>query len=223
MYVFENNLGREQDHLNNFVQYVSRLKNNAIVLCEDDTKIGIHTDYHNKLQADQLAFDYITSEAVEFSSNLVCTNKDPKKDANSTKAKMMGQFRAFKEFTVTPAKGIPKIVRSCRHTIDLKVQRDKQDDLLRVCLNMFRAEKLVRENRVSNSTLDMITKRMRRRTMESAADLQQIDIMTRMKRQRLDMYEDNRDIFQMLENASDLFANTNNNINAHSGIIFGAH
>ena len=175
IYIFENNLGREQDHLTNIIQFVEEIRTNSIVLCEDVTKIGIHTDYHNKLQADQLALDYISSNGIEFARTLITTNA--KRGASAVKGELMAQLRGFKEYTIMSTNQAPKIIRSCRHTSDLKPIRDKRDDLLRVLFNMFRGEKLIREKRIANSMQELRTKSLLRRTMLNADSIAHRDKM----------------------------------------------
>ena len=178
MYIFENNLGREQDHLSNYIGFIEEIRTNCVILCEDASKIGIHTDYRNKLQADQMALDYITAHGVEFARTLITTNA--KRGAAAVKTEMMAELRAFKEYTIMGTTQAPKIFRSCRHTSDLKPIREKRDDLLRVLFNMFRGEKILREKRVANSLHEIRTKSLNRRTMVNSDLVAHLDKTRRL-------------------------------------------
>lgn len=164
--------------MTNIIRFIEDIRTNSIVLCEDAAKIGIHTDYKNKLQADQMALDYITAHGVEFAKTLITTNA--KRGEAAVKCELMAQLRGFKEYTIMSTTQTPKIVRSCRHTIDLKPIRDKRDDLLRVLFNMFRGEKLLREKRVANSLLEVRTKSLLRRTLVNSDAVAHMDKIRRM-------------------------------------------
>lgn len=173
MYIFENNLGREQDHLTNLVTYIKRLKQNSVILCEDPSKIGLHTDYARKLVSDNLAMDYVSAEAISFAPRLITTNPLENRSAAQCKTILMNQFREYREYTITPPNGVPKIFRSCRHTPDLKPIRDKRDDLIMVFKNMLVGEKLHREQRVANSIEQMENIQSFRQNNETAEEIMQ--------------------------------------------------
>ena len=184
IYIFENKLGREQDHLTSLVQYVKRISSNAVVLCENEHKVGITTDYNTKLQADQLAHDYVTGQAVAFRRQLVTTNTDPLRSAAAVKTAFFQQVRDYREYTVTSSKDQTrsKIFRSCRLTSDLKPIRQKRDDLQMVVWNLWRGEKIFRENLVANSRREVSSKMYYRET-----DITPSVLMEMHKRQRLDV------------------------------------
>lgn len=130
LYCFENNLGKEQDHLEYLVTHVARI-NNASVLSENPAVVGFHTLPKTRLQADDRLQDMVTMNGVCFAESLIGINPNPAKSAEHMRTKLIAQIGDMREYVKQTPKGDATRVVTSLFSEDYTRIRGKQDDLQR--------------------------------------------------------------------------------------------
>lgn len=147
MYVFENNLGREQDHLGNIIKHVRRI-NNVFIVFEDRRRLGIHTTKESKIRSHSIMREYVCAEAIRFAENIITVNPDKTRNAERVRDMLIEQIKDLREYTVTFPNGTARSIVTGRHTADGKAITGKKDDLKQALANLLDAAERYRNRRL---------------------------------------------------------------------------
>jgi hypothetical protein len=140
LFVFENNLGREQDHLTRLVES-SPLFSNSYPLHENDKLNGFHTYAYTKLRADDLLYDRVSMGALSFAEDMICVNpKYARNGGEAMKELMIHQMSEMKEYVRRNPNGTSTRVITSIHGDDKKHIKGKHDDVQRAFSNYLIAE-----------------------------------------------------------------------------------
>ena len=136
LYIFENNLGKEHDHLRTIVYGVERIRNNAYVLSENPEVVGFHTFSHTKLKADDRLQEYITSNSLRFMDPVVSVNDNSSKAGDNAKDLLITQIANMKEFVKQNPNGTcTRIVTSIYSEDGTRLKQ--KDDVQRALSNLI--------------------------------------------------------------------------------------
>lgn len=98
-YVFENNMGREADHLKVLVDQGGFT--NAIVLSEHRQIVGFYTDSNKKIDMFELLADKITCGLLAIATNFITTNPDPNRQSASIISRLFQEMENLKDYLIT--------------------------------------------------------------------------------------------------------------------------
>lgn len=146
LYVFENNLGKEHDHLTALLNRMD-VFNNYYVLYENKTMVGFRTYARTKIAADTDLRTCISSNAVSFYQNLITINPDfPGSD--QIKEKLIHQIEEMRQYVRRLPNGTINCIITSIYGIDNKRIKGNKDDLQRAlsmlirCANLFNQREL---------------------------------------------------------------------------------
>lgn len=130
LYVFENNLGKEHDHLTALINR-TRAINNVKVLYENDQVVGFHTHGHTKIAADDRLDQHISSDGLRFANTIISISSNQKDTEDSLIEKLIHQIEEMREYTRQLPNGQYRRVITSIHGQDLKRIRGNKDDMQR--------------------------------------------------------------------------------------------
>lgn len=168
LYIFENNLGKEHDHLRTIVHGVDRIRNNAYVLFENPEVIGFHTFANTKLTADDRLQDYIASNSLRFIDPIVSVNENSAKAGDNAKDLLITQIANMKEFVKQHPNGqCTRIVTSIYSEDGTRLKQ--KDDVQRALSNLIIASTkfLTRRLPVDYDYISRLKQRRRNTAMSS--------------------------------------------------------
>jgi hypothetical protein len=131
IYVFENNLGHEHDHLKTIAESVARMRGNCYVLFEHAGVVGFHTTPQSRLAADDRMRELVEIGAVGFADKIICINRDPSKGADAMKRAFVCQMADMREYAEMQPNGEMRRVVTSLFSEDKIRIRGKHDDLQR--------------------------------------------------------------------------------------------
>lgn len=138
LYIFENNLGKEHDHLRAIIYGVDRIRNNAYVLFENHDVVGFHTFAESKLKADDRLQDAISSNSLRFLDPIVSINENSSKAGDNAKDLLITQIANMKEFVKqNPNGSCTRIVTSIYSEDGTRLKQ--KDDVQRALSNLILA------------------------------------------------------------------------------------
>lgn len=142
LYIFENNLGCEHDHLNALIRETPRF-NNVDVLYENTTKIGFCTGEKSRLKGVDNLAAFLCNNAIAFEEDLIVCNTEVPKDYNNrnvkeyTKNKLIHQVSELQEYKEDMINGtVKRNVTSLFSHENVRYQ-NKKDDLERALTTML--------------------------------------------------------------------------------------
>lgn len=146
-YIFENNLGKEHDHLTTIVTETAHM-DNVTVLSEHLEVIGFHTSAPSRLRADDRLQDKISSGGVCFDANLISINPDLSRAGENAKATLLTQIADMREYTKALPNGKYQRVVTSLFSEDFVRIRGKQDDMQRALAMLLYAESMFRAGKL---------------------------------------------------------------------------
>lgn len=163
-YIFENNLGREHDHLNLIVEDTG-IFSNCKVLQEHPNMIGFWTDDKKKLIMDDGLQQLVTFGRLRFAHNFISVNDDVTRVGDKAIEMLVKQIEDLKEYTTMRAGSIRRIVASILRD-DLTVEEGKHDDLQRALSMLIYASTQLFTNKLPLNYSELVNMR-RKRPIES--------------------------------------------------------
>lgn len=130
LYIFENNLGKEHDHLTALIDRTSNI-NNVKVLYEHESVVGFHTGPGSKLPADDRLRSYVSTDGLRFAKNIISVDPASDPSGDDIIEKLIHQIEEMREFVRYKANGTHDRVVTSTHGIDRKRIRGNKDDLQR--------------------------------------------------------------------------------------------
>jgi len=130
LYVFENNLGKEHDHLTALIRRTAAI-NNVKVLYENEQVVGFHTHSHTKLSADDRLRQYVSTDGLRFADTIISVAPDTDASGDAIIEKLVHQIEEMREFVRQLPNGTYRRVVTSIHGQDLKRIRGNKDDLQR--------------------------------------------------------------------------------------------
>ena len=147
-YVFENNLGREQDHLKRLIKRCSNIFSNCEVLSEKEGKVGFTTSAKTKIASDDTLKLLITMGSLHFYEDFIVNNATLHKERSAKRdipaAKLMidiliEQIANMREYTERKATGESRVIITSTHTKKGERVRGRKDDVYRALANTVNA------------------------------------------------------------------------------------
>lgn len=147
LYIFENNLGKEHDHMHALIQTTDAI-NNTFTLYENEKMLGFRTYAHTKVTADNFLSTSISMEGVNFYNKLIVVNPEIPQAREYMREMVTHQIEEMQEYIKYMPNGTFRQVITSIHGQDGKRLAGKKDDVQRslsmliLVVHLFNAEKL---------------------------------------------------------------------------------
>jgi hypothetical protein len=142
LFVFENNLGNDQDFLNLIIKENVAHFQNTFVLREHKELLGFRSTDKNKIDADENLRNIVTEGGLAIAQNFVSVNTDPSRRGENAIKMLFQQLEYMQEYWICdPNLREPRHKITSRFTADGKEHRSRHDDIQRalsMSLNVHR-------------------------------------------------------------------------------------
>lgn len=164
LYVFENNLGKEHDHLTALIARTPGI-NNTKVLYENNQVVGFHSFAHTKLAADDELRAYVTRDALRFADRVMTMSNETTNPEGAIVEKLVHQIEEMREYVRQKPNGTYARVVTSIHGQDLKRVRGNKDDLQRALSMLLMVHRMFAARLLDLNYAEIYAMRAKRRNI----------------------------------------------------------